>query len=606
MVEGVGRMANKMNPETIAAMVEARVDLMTALRDRQDEDLARFRLEPYDSNDDETTEYESYTSNEPATYADKMMSLLSTGRMVPRVPHVNAKEGARRKYDLKERLVRGFYEAGNEKLVATLQPVLLDQLSFYVTLFGWYATRAMLVNVEAVNGVETTEVDIQPFDPRQVYWGMGPTGLEWVCVRSHMTPDEIYADWGVEVDGDNESSQVVYDYYSKTHNTVTTAMDVIKKPTEHGYWKVPVAIGMAGLSPFLRSENESEGDWSHYGEGLYKSNRNVYDQKNTVLSIYLELLKKSRDPSWLFSNRGGKGELAEDPNEPGQVHSIDTDDKLQQVEIPEITRTVEQFLAVISGEGQRGSVPYSVYGELAFQLSGFAINSLNTTMQTTLHPFQSAIERGYDQIANMLVDQYTSRNFESMNLSGFSQGGEFFEERIELEEVMDLPPVQHKLTANIPQDQAGKFALAQTAVQFMALPEILEEILEVDDVDATMDAYKRQLAEQGDDIAAAYSMMIAAERRDDQNLAAIWWSKIQQLMLERMQTGAPPIQHPGQSSKPGQLDPRILSQPSQNGGQPPAPTPQAGGFNPPGQERPGAQGGFIQKALGAIGIGNNR
>ena len=602
----------KLMPEDIETRVEARVNLMTALRDRQSEDLDRFRLRPFDSNDDETTTYESYTSNEPATYADKMMSLLSTGKMVPRVPHLNTTEEFRRRYDRKERLVRGFYDAANTKLIDTMQPVLLDQLSFYVPLFGWYATRAMLLNVEAVNGVVSTEVDIQPFDPRQVYWGMGPTGLEWVCVRTYMTPEEIWAEWGVEVDGDERTSQVVYDYYSKTHNTVTTKLETIKKPTEHGYWKVPVAIGMAGLSPFLRSDEDNGGedsdDWAYYGEGLYRANRNVYDQKNTVLSIYLELLKKSRDPAWLFNTRGGKGELAEDPNDPGQVHKLDLEDKLSIVEIPEITKTVEQFLAVISGEGQRGSVPYSVYGELAFQLSGFAINSLNTTMQTTLHPFKSAIERAYDQVANMLVEQYTSRNFEVMQVSGFEGSGQFFQERIDVEDVMDLPPVHHKLTANIPQDQVGKFALAQSAMQFMALPEILETILEVDDVDATMDAYKAQLAEQGDEIAAAYAMMIAAERRDEPNLAAIWWSRIQMLMLQRLQAGMPQLSPtPGDAPKPGQIDPRILSQPGQGTGQPPTPTPQAGPNVPPGQERPGAQGpGLVQRALGALGLGGRQ
>lgn len=594
----------KLMPEDVSARVEVQIDITDGLHERQDTDLDLYRGEEFDANEDESTEYASYTSNEPQTYSNKIMSLLSTGKMVPRIPHLGAKETDRRKYDKKERLVRGFFAAADLRLVAMLEPVLLDQLAFYVPIRGWYAVRALLLNVEEVNGVESTEVDITPFDPRHVYWGMGPKGVEWACNKTWLTPGEIWQWWGVEVEGAENEPLEVYDYYDNKFNTVVTRLEAIKKPTEHGYWKVPVAIGMVGITPRLKSEDKNEADWAAYGESVFYQNRSIYKNKNLILSIYLHLLLKNRDPAYTFKTPGAEGELEDDPNDPGRTHRLDTEDKLDMVEIPEVTKTVEQMFAITSGEGQRGGLPYSVFGELAFQLSGFAINSLNTTLQTTIHPFQSTIERAYDQVANMLVDQYTSRRFDTMQVSGFEGTGKYFQEEIEIEDVKDLPPVTWRLTANIAQDQAGKYALAEAAVQFLSMPDILEQILEVDDVDATMDAFNAQMAQQNDAMAAAYTMMIGAERRGDKNIAAIWWAKIQFMMNQMLQAGVEPASPTTGAPKPGQLDPRLISQPQQNGGQPPIPTPQSGPNQPEGQPRPGAQGqpgpGILQRLIGAV------
>ena len=590
----------KLSPEEIVARVERHADITDGLRKRQDEDFDLWWGRPFEANDDETTEYASYTSNEPATYAEKMTSLLSTAEVPPRVPHLLATRAEREQYDNKERLTRGMFAAGDEKLIARLKPELLPQLSWYVPIRGWYAVRAMLINVEMPDGELRTEVDITPFDPRNVYWGMGPTGVEWVCNKTWMTSDEVLAEWGVDLEIEDATHTVaVYDYYTQSHNTVVTGQKTLKKPTEHGMTdQVPIALGMVGLAPFIVHNDGAE--WGLFGESIYHSNREVYKHKNEILSIYLELLNKSRDPAWMFKTQGGTGELEATPNEPGNVHKADTTDQLEMVQIPEVTKTVEQMLAVVSGESQRGSLPYSVYGELAFQLSGFAINSLNTTMRTTLHPFARAIERAFNQIANMLIKQYVSRRFETFEVQGFDGQAKFFKEKFEREDVDGLPPIVHKLTADIPQNDAEKFALAERAQSFMALPQILEDILEVDDVDATIDALKAQFAESSHPLAQAYSMMIAAERRDEPNIAAIWFGVLQTMLRDMLQqTGGAPTPSGG-APKAGELDPRILSSPQQDGGVPPTPTPQAGPNVPPGSPRPGAEGNVLSRLLGSL------
>ena len=56
--------------EDILDLVEAHATVTEPLRNRMDIDHQLYRLSPYDAGDG----YQSYTSNEPQTYADKIIS----------------------------------------------------------------------------------------------------------------------------------------------------------------------------------------------------------------------------------------------------------------------------------------------------------------------------------------------------------------------------------------------------------------------------------------------------------------------------------------------------------------------------------------------------
>ena len=57
-------------PEKIIDKVEGQYEATEPLRNRMDKDYSLYRLDPYDAGDG----YQSYTSNEPSTYADKIIS----------------------------------------------------------------------------------------------------------------------------------------------------------------------------------------------------------------------------------------------------------------------------------------------------------------------------------------------------------------------------------------------------------------------------------------------------------------------------------------------------------------------------------------------------
>ena len=73
----------KRKPEDIIALVEGHYNATEPLRQRMEDDHAIYRLAPYDAGEG----YQSYTSNEPQTYADKVMGWLAGSEMTVRIPH---------------------------------------------------------------------------------------------------------------------------------------------------------------------------------------------------------------------------------------------------------------------------------------------------------------------------------------------------------------------------------------------------------------------------------------------------------------------------------------------------------------------------------------
>ena len=68
--------------EDIISLVDSHYDSTEPLRSRMDTDHNLYRLKPYDAGDG----YQSYTSNEPQTYADKIISWMSSADRVIRIP----------------------------------------------------------------------------------------------------------------------------------------------------------------------------------------------------------------------------------------------------------------------------------------------------------------------------------------------------------------------------------------------------------------------------------------------------------------------------------------------------------------------------------------
>jgi len=613
-------------PEDIIALVEGHYDATEPLRQRMQDDHALYRLEPYDAGEG----YQSYTSNEPQTFAEKIIGWISGADMTVRIPHDGADQELREKNDLKERFLIGIERAANDRLCHMMLPELRDQLSWYSAIRGWYAGRALL----AKRPDGSTYVDVTPWDPLHTYWESGPDGLEWACYKMPKTKEQIFSQYNIKVDWETPYSVdgiEVYDFYDKEMNTILVyngsktnpLIRVVKKQQRHGADQVPVFIGPVGANPYIvaLSQSTMQDTIADVGESVFRSTRDLYPKHNMMMSTLLELTARSRRQGLIVRSRDGMKTLDEDPYLEGSEISLAQNENVEPLGLLEMAKETGAFMSLISGEMQRGSLPYSVYGEVPFQLSGFAINTLRQGVETVVNKYLRSVEKAYRMIFNLISDQYVVGSFKSMELSGMDRNRMFFTEEITPEMIKDTGQPVVNLVGQLPQDDMTRFSMAQIAREgptpLLSDRAIRDRILTLQDADQMDDAIKEQMAERMLPEAALWTLLRASERQGREDLAQFYLGELMNILMEKRKVAEqraaptppmgpppgpmgpppgpmgeplPPNGGPPAGEPPG-LPPQVMPE-AMLGVPPPAPTPQAGPVVPPGTPRPGAQGGL--------------
>ena len=594
-------------PEEIIALVDNHYDLTEPLRSRMDDDHKLYRLEEFDAGEG----YQSYTSNEPQVYADKLISWMTTAELIIRIPYGNSEREQRENNDSKEKFLAGLLKAADERLINRFQPTVRQQMAWFITLRGWYAGRALLVKDDEGE----TYVDIQPWDPMHTYWGEGRKGIAWACYKTIKTPSEIKAIWGVDLQGEgtdntDEEGIDVYDFYDSEDNIVCTDDTVLKKRTKHGADRPPVFLGPVGATPLVQSITDTGNNDTieDYGESCYKSSRDLFDKHNFMMSVMLELTARSRRQGLKVKSRDGTKTLEEDPFKEGSEIALGQGEDVEPLGLLEMARESGAFMGMVSGEMQRGGLPHSIYGQLEFQLSGFAINTLRQGVETVLVPRLTALERAYKTIFELMCDQYISGAFKSIEVSGQDQNRMYFSEEISSDTIKNAGDVEVSLVGQLPQDEMSKMSMAQIAREgptpLLSDVFIRDNILGLQSADQMDDSIKVQMSESMLPEAGLWTMLQAALRSGREDLAQFYQGELMKLFqmkrmeqLQMMQGMAPqgggmppqgPAGPPPPMGGPPGLPPQVM--PNAGLGVPPvAPTAPVGPSVPPGTPRPGAQ-----------------
>jgi hypothetical protein len=602
-------------PEDIVELVEAHYDATEPLRQRMQDDHALYRLEPFDAGEG----YQSYTSNDPQTYAEKVIGWVSSAEMTVRIPHDGAEPKIRERNDMKERFLIGLLKAADERLCRLMLPTLRDQIGWYAVLRGWYAGRALLAKRE--DG--STYVDITPWDPLHTYWGTGPDGLEWVCYKVPKTKAQIYSQYNIKVDWEASHTADginVYDFYDKEFNTIlihngSTAQPltrVVKKQIRHGADQVPAFLGPIGATPYIvaLSQSTMQDTIADVGESVFGATRDLYPKHNLMMSTLLELTARSRRQGLIVRSRDGTKSLDEDPYLEGSEISLAQNENVEPLGLLEMAKETGAFMSLVSGEMQRGSIPHSVYGELPFQLSGFAINTLRQGVETVVNKYLRGVEKAYQMMFNLISDQYVEGSFKSMELSGMDRNRVYFTEEITPEDLKDTGQPIVNLIGQLPQDDMTRYSMAQIAREgptpLLSDRAIRDRILAIQDADQMDDAIKEQLAERMLPEAALWTLLRASERQGRDDLVRFYVGELTSIIMQKRQAaekrnagmadgppspGGPPPPGGPPGGGPPTANPAVMP-PAMQGVPPPPPTPQAGPLVPPGTSRPGAQGGI--------------
>jgi hypothetical protein len=600
----------RLKPEDIINKVETHYDSTEPLRSRMESDYSLYRLDPYDAGDG----FQSYTSNEPSTYADKIISFLSSSEMVARIPQLSEDKEKRENNSKKERFFLGALRHADERLAKQMKPSLKAQLAWFISLRGWFAGRALIMKDKD----EKSFIDITPWDPMHTYWSTGADGLQWACYKVKKSKEQIESEYNIKlaVNDNYEDWLEVYDYYDKEVNIVVLSNGrVAKKATPHGSTNVPVFLGPVGATPMIQAMNDHvpiDDTIEDHGESVFKHNREVYENHNHVMSIMLEMTSRARKQGLKIKSRDGMKTLDEDPYKEGTEISLAQGEDIEPLGLMEVAQETGAFMGLVSGEQQRGSVPHSIFGDLQFQLSGFAINTLRQGIDSVLQPRMDALQLAYTTICMLLNDQYLTESFDAMELSGQDMNRAYFKEEIKPSDIKDAGDIVVTFVGQLPQDDMSKMSMAQIAREGESplLPDgyIRDKILGLQDTDDMEAAIREQQAERVLPEAALWTLLSASEERGRPDLAQFYFGELVTILNEKlakrqesimaaqqaMQPQPPPQQQqglPGMAMGAGGAGPTAPPQVMPNammGVPPPIPNPQGGPLVPPGQPRPGA------------------
>jgi hypothetical protein len=608
-------------PKEIVDLVTPIENATQARRARMDGDRKLLRLEPYDVNTDSEgkaagSDYRSFTANEPLAFLKKVMAVLSDAKLLVQVPYGMAQEQERYRYDLAERWHYGNLASANERLRRQVLLEVQDQLAGIVPVRGWGIVFALLRNRD--DG--TSYADLQVWDPRNCTWQVGDDGLEWICYKSTRTAREVRAEYpGVRLEGKRDDEVLeVYNFTDKTRNTVCTADEALKASTEHGWNRVPASVAPVGPMPRIWDENDIQGEdtdtETDYGESIFAPNRRLYQSLNELLSILLELASKQLNQTYVHNTDDEGNELEESPNVSNAVIAIPKEDKLAPLMQVESTRDLLVLVETVMGMIQRGALPHVSYGQLAINISGFAVTQLNKQHITVIGPVAKCIQSLILDALSMLQDQFVTGRFNPITLRGMGNNRDYMQVTFHPEMLMNLPPPTVQLVAELPEDDVSRMSMAQQAKQGAILPDryIWEKVLKLQDTAQIQRMMDEQMARTGSPLAGAYSMAKSAFQDGNQALGQIYAEdmKIQQMMraMQMLQLqmqlmmgggggmgGMTPL-NPGagaegggqQAPAPTGMEPEVMPFIMQNGS--PAPSPRQGAPNqPPGAPRPGAR-----------------
>ena len=580
--------------DDITRLVEDHREATYPFRDRMQDDYDLYVMRPYDAGDG----YESYTSNEPRTYADKIISFMSAAQLIIRIPNIEEVREKRNMNDAKEKFLIGLFAGADERLRRKLQPSLREQLSWYISLRGWYAGRALL-HVDSNN---KTQIDITPWDAMHTYWGEGEDGLEWACYRIQKTKGQILNQYGITLDEQDDETPIdVYDFYDTEDNIVCTNDTILKQATPHNAGRVPVFLGMVGSQPLVQNLDETSltDTIADYGESVYAGNRQIYDKHNFTMSVMMEMVSRSRKQGIKIVSRDGQKTLDDDPYRAGAEVSLAQGEDIQPLGLMEVARETGAYMGLVSGELQRGAIPHTVYGDLQFQLSGFAINTLRQGIDSVLRPRVTAMEDAYLQIAHLLCDQYSSGMYDPVSVSGRDKNRIYFSEVIPPDAMAQAGIPEIKIVSQLPEDDMSRMSMAQMAREgqtpLLSDNYVRDKILGLQDADSIEDSIREQLAERTLPEAALWSLLQSTEERGRPDLSQFYYGELMFLLMQKQQMRQQAMmpqqpQQPQQGQQGGRptADPRVMPN-AMGGAPPPMPNMQGGPNVPPGSPRPGAR-----------------
>ncbi len=381
-------------------MVKDKAAELQPVYTRMDIDRDLYWLKKYkmlDRHNKEIPDIECVTLNDPRTYGDRALAIVGGAKRQTVVDSESLDDTRTTRI---ENFFRDMDIAIDARLqdggISNLDTVIQSQLS----LRGYSAGRCEL-------RMENSKLvaDVTPWDTRFVTYEYGVDGLKWAAYTTYRSNWAVNDEYKLNLPPSYAIE--VIDFYDRTDNYVYVA-GAREKIRPHNLTYVPIVIERTPTGAFLRDAEFIQ----HDGESIYAANRELYEQKNKMMTIMQTLTVASFFGGLQY--KSADGAAAEKPEIPPYgvrfVVPVDKDGGYEGMPITDIHNATRLGYDILESCIQRGSFPPTEYGSLSFPMSAVGLVELGQGRDQIIVPILQAWALFRQKLARMMVDQVKKRN----------------------------------------------------------------------------------------------------------------------------------------------------------------------------------------------------
>jgi len=359
------------------------------------------------------------------------------------------------------------------------------------------------------NGAPFTPFRNELWDPAATVYEPGSTGLAFVAHARLSPKGAVEEDFGKEDESiDANGNIALVDVWWKgsykgkegVYNVILGPKTVFKGPEDSDWGPepfedVPVFCVKTG-SPAESAKNgdgigqERQADaW----ETIFDANEMIYAWLNRIASLFGLIIRQGAIGPYSVDEKAYKtygDKIAQQLKPFGIVPA-----QVQGITPPAMATEAKEFFSFLQGAAQRGGVPYSTFGQVAFEMSGFGINQLQGGIEVSALSVSQTLEDAYWLSDDEILRQ-ARRLKGKFHVQGLDNAGKAFMEDIRSAKLDKNYIVRTSGKIALPQDDLMRAQVAQT-LDTMGVSKLtlFDQYLELQD---PMGEYKRRMSEDAD------------------------------------------------------------------------------------------------------------
>lgn len=437
--------------------------------------------------------FEQVVLNEPTVLYYTSVAILSAAKPRFRAPvSMTLNDGEKEKMNLIERFSEGVLRELDDRNMQRGDDYWLRELAFWVCSGHVYC----FPHVTTYNGKVEFWADL--YDPLTCYPTFGRRGLIRF-LREYETSinaaNDILAEnsWELEKElkeGDESKTATIQNFWEivedKVINTVLVNGMIAKPPTIHPEFgsELPIIGAVIGGSP----ERVYPTNWlQNRGQNVISLNREMYPLMNRLATMVMQIIADTAYPPIVDENPTGKATLKAEDMGAGKIIGRRPDSKLELFYNARTPPEVTQLMGIVSGALQRGGISNVVYGNIGFEISGYALSQLLASVKYKLAPYATFMNNIISKIMLRLTNEFRAGNYKVQLMTrdlNKPQKGQFFVEAYKSTDIPECNFLDVSVPLETPQDKNQAIIAARTALtepRLLSRETIWEDLLNVAD-----------------------------------------------------------------------------------------------------------------------------